>query len=256
MSLAHAGNPELLAASGIRAGQLLRPFGTAPEFEGELLICFEEKESAIPEMESEANVSIVSLAGDDSVVLSGEDHLVMQVNGRPLLVSAGSFFQTNFSAAEAMVNEVIAMIGERGCNRLLDIYCGVGLFSAFLAGQVKELAGIEANASACRDFAVNLDEFDNVSLYEGTAERVLPLMDFQADTVILDPPRSGLRPEAREALIKLHPETIVYVSCNPATLARDTKCLLEGGYHLQKSILVDMFPQTYHMESINLFIEK
>ena len=221
--------------------------------EGELLMNLEGGEESLPELESEASVSIVSLSENDSVVLAGEDHLVMRIKDRPFHVSAASFFQTNFSGADALLNEVIGMVRESGCLRLLDVYCGVGLFSAFLAGQVQALAGIEVSPNACRDFAINLDEFDNVSLYEGTAERILPLLDFKADGVIIDPPRAGLRPEARQALLALHPGTLVYVSCNPATLARDARHFAEGGYHLQKSILVDMFPQTFHVESVNLF---
>lgn len=220
--------------------------------DGEILLVFEGGESRVPALESEASISIVSLSGADTVVMEGEDHLVMQASGKPLLVSAGSFFQTNFYTAEALLAEVCKLVRDCGARRLLDVYCGVGLFSAFLAGEMEELAGIEASPNACRDFAVNLDEFDNASLYEGTAERILPLLDFKADTVILDPPRAGLRPEARRALEKLHPQNMIYVSCNPATLARDARHFVEQGYHLQRSILVDMFPQTYHIESVLL----
>lgn len=220
--------------------------------DGEILLVFEGGESRVPALESEASISIVSLSGADTVVMEGEDHLVMQASGKPLLVSAGSFFQTNFYTAEALLAEVCKLVRDCGAQCLLDVYCGVGLFSAFLAGEMEELAGIEASPNACRDFAVNLDEFDNASLYEGTAERILPLLDFKADTVILDPPRAGLRPEARRALEKLHPQNMIYVSCNPATLARDARHFVEQGYQLQRSILVDMFPQTYHIESILL----
>ncbi len=137
-------------------------------------------------------------------------------------------------------------------QRLLDVYSGVGLFSAFLAGEVEELLAIESSPTACRDFVVNLDEFDNVSLAQGLAEKVLPDLDFGADVVLVDPPRSGLRPQAREAILKQGARAIIYVSCNPATLARDTRAILESGYRLERTILVDMFPQTYHMETVAL----
>jgi 23S rRNA (uracil1939-C5)-methyltransferase len=100
---------------------------------------------------------------------------------------------------------------------------------------------------------VNLDEFDNVGLVEGTAEAVLPTLDFQPDAILIDPPRSGMRPQARDAIVQLAPEIIIYVSCNPSTLARDTRSLYEAGYQIRKTVLVDMFPQTYHMESVVAF---
>jgi 23S rRNA (uracil1939-C5)-methyltransferase len=219
---------------------------------GDLLLEFEGEAGEIPEIESESNVSLVSLAGADTVVLAGEDYLVMEVQGRPFIVSAGSFFQTNFAGAETLVNEVCRLVKECGCHRLLDIYSGVGLFSAFLAGDVDELVAIESNPSSCKDFAQNLDDYENVSLYEGLAEQVLPALDFRPDGVIVDPPRTGLKPKARQALVDLHPEFILYGSCNPATLARDLNHLLQAGYQIQQTILVDMFPQTYHIESVIL----
>ena len=221
--------------------------------EDDLLLQFEDDQGEIPELESESSVSIVSLAGTDPVVLAGDDHLIMQVGQRFFRVSAGSFFQTSFAGAETLTRVVRDMVLERGCRKLLDVYCGVGLFSSFLSGDVEELAGIESSPSSCRDFVSNLDEFDNVSLYPGLAENMLPDLAFKPDGVILDPPRSGLRPKALQALLKIQPEFIVYVSCNPSTLARDTKHMLAGGYKLERSVLVDIFPQTYHMETVALF---
>jgi 23S rRNA (uracil1939-C5)-methyltransferase len=137
---------------------------------------------------------------------------------------------------------------------ILDAYCGVGLFSLFVAPLVNRCVGVEASSLACRDFAFNLDAFDNVSLFEGTAEEVLPLMELKPDLVILDPPRSGVERRALDALLKLSPGQIVYFSCNPATLARDARRLVASGYQLAETILLDMFPQTFHIESMNIFI--
>jgi 23S rRNA (uracil1939-C5)-methyltransferase len=220
--------------------------------DGDLLLALEDLEGDIPEMESESSISIVSLAGDDAVVLAGEEHLVMQVRGKPFCVSAGSFFQTNFTGAETLVSLVEELVLAQSPKNLLDVYCGVGLFSAFLADKVEQLAGIESSPSACRDFALNLDAFDNVSLYEGAAEQVLPGLDFKADGVVIDPPRAGLHRMARQALLEHSPDFIVYVSCNPSTLARDVKHFLKAGYKIEKTTLVDMFPQTYHIESVVL----
>jgi 23S rRNA (uracil1939-C5)-methyltransferase len=105
--------------------------------------------------------------------------------------------------------------------------------------------------SACFDFAINLDRFDNVDLYEGTVEDVLPGLDFSPDLVLLDPPRSGLEKEACLALIALGCPEIIYISCDPATLARDLKYFTEVGYELREIQAFDMFPQTFHIESIS-----
>lgn len=219
----------------------------------DLLLELEGEHGEIPELENESSISIVSLAGTDPVVLAGDEYLFMQVDQRVFRVSAGSFFQTSFSGAESLVKVVSDMVQQHGCRKLLDVYCGVGLFSAFLAADVEELAGIESNPSSCRDFVVNLDEFDNVSLYPGIAEKVLPGLAFKPDGVVVDPPRAGLRAKVLQALLKIHPEFIVYVSCNPSTLARDAKHLLAGGYEIKKTVLVDIFPQTYHIEAVVLF---
>ena len=136
---------------------------------------------------------------------------------------------------------------------MLDLYCGVGLFSAFLAPRAREVIGVEAAPSACEDFAVNLDEFDNVSLYQGEAGLVLPALKLRPDAAVVDPPRAGLEQPALDALLRLRPRLLAYVSCDPATLARDASRLLEGGYRLAQVTPFDLFPQTYHIESIALF---
>jgi len=243
---------ELWPQLSFEAGSFIGRLDLRQNQAGEVLLELNGEQNEIPEMESESSVSIVSLAGDDPVVLAGEGYLVVEVLDRPFMLSAGSFFQTNFDGAAALVEQVRALVRELKPQRLLDVYSGVGLFSAFLAGEVGELLAIESSPGACRDFVVNLDEFDNVSLAEGLAEKVLPELDFGADVVLVDPPRSGLRPQAREAILKQGPRAIIYVSCNPATLARDARVILEAGYRLEKTVLVDMFPQTYHIETVTL----
>jgi 23S rRNA (uracil1939-C5)-methyltransferase len=127
------------------------------------------------------------------------------------------------------------------------------LFSAFLAPRVAQLAAIESAASAVEDFALNLDEFDNVALYSGAAEIILPELDLQPDLVLLDPPRAGLGLPVLDALLHMAPAHLAYISCDPATLARDAKRLLAAGYRLDSVQPFDMFPQTYHIETVSLF---
>ncbi len=100
---------------------------------------------------------------------------------------------------------------------------------------------------------MNLDEFDNVELYVGAAEEILPALDVSPEVVVLDPPRAGVEKVALQALIAKHPPLIAYVSCDPATLARDARFLIANGYTLEQVTPFDLFPQTYHIESISLF---
>jgi 23S rRNA (uracil1939-C5)-methyltransferase len=139
---------------------------------------------------------------------------------------------------------------------LLDIYCGAGLFSKFFAGKCGKVIGVESSESACEDFTFNLDEFDNVELYEGAAEEILPALKGLASSVtcaIIDPPRAGIERHALDALIQIHSQVIAYVSCDPSTLARDAARLINGGYRLVEVTPFDLFPQTYHIESILIF---
>ena len=189
------------------------------------------------------------------MVLSGDDYLLVEILGRTFRVSAGAFFQVNTLQTEAMVRHVLDLVSSQSPQTALDVYCGAGLFSAFLAPKVTRLVGIELSPEACADFAINLDEFDHVELYQGAAEQVLPGLKIEADLVIVDPPRSGLDRAVLQALIDMAAPFLVYVSCDPATLARDTRRLIAGGYRLQQITPFDLFPQTYAIESISVFVK-
>ena len=219
----------------------------------ELMLVLESQTPELPEMQIEAGLSVVHLSEDDVVVLSGDDHVIMQVLERPFRVSAGSFFQVNTAMAAKMVEHLLANLRVLSSTTLLDVYCGAGLFSAFFAPNVKQVIGIEISPSACQDFVANLDEFENVELYEAPAEAVLANIDVQPDVVIVDPPRAGLDKEVLDALVRLAPKTLAYVSCDPSTLARDAGRLIMGGYRLMEVAPFDLFPQTYHIESISIF---
>ncbi len=222
---------------------------------GDLLLVLESAAGQPPELELEADISVVHLSGEDAVVLAGSDRTTIEILGRPFRVSAASFFQVNTRMAEKMVEHVSSILPAR-LDTLLDVYCGVGLFSAFLAPRCSRLIGIEVSPSACDDFAANLDEFDHVELYEAAAEDVLPGLQIEPAAALVDPPRSGLEKRALDALREMNPGRIVYVSCDPSTLARDARRLAEGGYRITQVTPFDLFPQTYHIESISLFEKK
>ncbi len=221
--------------------------------ENDLMLILESDEIEAPALELEADISVVHLSQEDALVMAGDDHLYIQVLGRSFKVSAGSFFQVNTVMAGKMVEHVLEYMPVSPTSTVLDVYCGVGLFSAFLAGQCKRLIGIEVSPSACDDFAANLDEFDNVELYQAAAEDVIPFLEAEQTLVLLDPPRAGLEKTVLEGLLRLRPATIVYVSCDPSTLARDTARLMANGYRLAQVTPFDLFPQTFHIESISIF---
>ncbi|MBN2146306.1 MAG: class I SAM-dependent RNA methyltransferase [Anaerolineales bacterium] len=201
----------------------------------------------------ELSLSAVHLGPGGVLILAGSDAIMMEVLERSFRVSASSFFQVNTAMATAMVEHVLSSLELTSNATVLDVYCGVGLFSAFLAPKVKRLVGIETSPDACDDFAVNLDEFDHVELYEAPAENVLTDIRFSPDAVLVDPPRSGLGKRAMDGVLTQGAPRLVYVSCDPATLARDGKRLVAGGYRLESLQLFDLFPQTYHIESISVW---
>ena len=223
----------------------------------ELMLVLESETAETPELEVETDISVVHLYEEHPVVIAGRDHLFMKVLGQEFRVSAGSFFQVNTPMGEKMVEHLLAEFQTIDPQTtLFDIYCGAGLFSKFFASKYEKVIGIESSSSACDDFAFNLDEFDNVELYEGTVGRILPGLIDQITGVIhmiIDPPRSGIEKHALDSILKIKPQVIAYVSCDPSTLARDAARLINGGYRLKNVTPFDLFPQTYHIESISFF---
>jgi 23S rRNA (uracil1939-C5)-methyltransferase len=221
--------------------------------EDELMLVLESESPEPPELEIEAGISVTHVFDDSTVVIAGNDHVVIRVLDRDFKVSAASFFQVNTAMAGKMVEHVLANLPVSPSINLVDIYCGAGLFSAFFAPRCQRVIGIESSPSACEDFAANLDEFENVELYEGLAEDVIPHLDVDPDVVLVDPPRAGLEKQVVDGLLKSGPKMIAYVSCDPSTLARDAARLISGGYRLKQVTPFDLFPQTFHIESISIF---
>lgn len=198
-------------------------------------------------------LSAVHQGPGGEIVLAGDDFTIIEVHGFPFVVSAGSFFQVNTGVAELIVDYLIDALPLAEDTVLLDVYCGVGLFSVFLAPLVKQIIGFESDPSAAEDFLYNLAGFDTVKLYDLPAEDILPDLEISPDVILLDPPRAGISKKVLDGVVSLKPKIIAYISCDPATLARDVFRFHKQGYQLQSSTPFDMFPQTYHIESVNLF---
>lgn len=220
----------------------------------DLMLILDGESSTAPELSVDIPVSAVyTPADDDLTVMAGDDHLTYTLLGRHFQVSARSFFQVNTPIAEKMITYLLDNLSLDGESRVIELYAGVGLFSAFIAPKVSHLTAVESSGSACHDFTTNLGDFDNVVLYEARAEDVLPTLNIEMDLLIADPPRSGWTPEVHDALYQLRPLQICYISCDPATLARDARKILKKGYRLVSVQPFDQFPHTSHIESISIF---
>jgi 23S rRNA (uracil1939-C5)-methyltransferase len=220
----------------------------------ELLIALETEDVEPPALEVDFPVSVAMvLPTGEAANLVGDNYLLQQCAGRDFRVSAGGFFQVNLGGAEHLVPLVHRLAALGGHEIVLELYSGVGLFTAQLSTASARVLGIEANPDAVSDASVNLEETENVELYQGAVEEVLPvLVDVPFDVVVLDPPRGGVDPTVIDGLLEIRASRIIYVSCDPATFARDARRLARGGYRLVEVTPVDMFPQTFHIETVSL----
>lgn len=186
-------------------------------------------------------------------VLKGKGAWRERLEGRSLLVSAPSFFQVNTNAAELLIDVALDALAPGESDRVLDMYSGVGTFTLPIAELADETVAIESSRYALADLRRNLE---NAGLYAdvigGDAARELGTLG-PFDRALVDPPRAGLSDQALIALAGTRATRIVYVSCDPATLARDAKRLLAHGYSLESATPIDLFPQTYHVETVAVF---
>jgi 23S rRNA (uracil1939-C5)-methyltransferase len=171
-------------------------------------------------------------------------------------VSTFSFFQTNTAGAELLYDVVRDFCELTGRETVLDAYCGTGTIGIYVASQAERVVGIELVRDAVWDARYNAREngADNCTFFAGDMREVMPsipkTMGVRFDRVIVDPPRGGMEKRALRQLIDLKAPLMVYVSCNPATLARDLVQLAEAGYNVEAVQPVDMFPHTWHVESV------
>jgi 23S rRNA (uracil1939-C5)-methyltransferase len=206
-----------------------------------------------------AGVALPAARGQPALAL-GADHLIEEVGGIAFHLRPATFFQVNTAAAEALLGLVQAGVGvaREPSLRLLDLYCGAGTFMLPLAASAAEVLGIEEYPGAVEDGRTTALEngIANARFEVGRIEFVLGQLDGPFEAAVLDPPRRGCHPRALEHLLRLAPARIVYVSCHPATLARDLKLLAAGGYRVTSVQPIDLFPQTAHIESVCVLIRE
>ncbi|TCS95110.1 23S rRNA (uracil(1939)-C(5))-methyltransferase RlmD [Hazenella coriacea] len=199
--------------------------------------------------------------GEETRVLWGKEKIEEQLGDIRYLLSARAFFQLNPVQTEKLYDQVKQAAQLSGNEIVVDAYCGVGTIGLWLADQAKRVIGMDIIPEAVADAKENalLNEYQHVEYVLGKAEKLLPQWleeGLKPDVIVVDPPRVGLEPALIQALLQVKVKRFIYVSCNPSTLAKDSRQLIQGGYQLEKIVPLDMFPQTAHVESVSTFTWK
>jgi 23S rRNA (uracil1939-C5)-methyltransferase len=223
--------------------------------DGEHMLIFSvEDEEDAPELSADLKTSVNLLLPDNEPVnLIGESHSRYVIGGRTFRVTAGSDFRAHVGQLETLASLVTDALGLTGGESVLDFYGGVGFFTAFIAPLAGLVTLVESFPPAATDAEENLSELDNVDIIEGTAEDVLPELGEDYSAAILDPPSEGLSVEMMDALGDSKIPQLIYVSGDPATLARDAKRLAKHGYTLGAVQPIDLNPQTYYIDAAATF---
>ncbi|HOS70609.1 MAG TPA: 23S rRNA (uracil(1939)-C(5))-methyltransferase RlmD [Bacillota bacterium] len=197
------------------------------------------------------------ILGERNIVIFGEEAIYDYIGEFKFRISPLSFFQVNPVQTEVLYGKALEYADLKGDETVFDAYCGIGTISLFLSRKAKKVYGIEIVPQAINNAKENarLNGVKNVEFLVGESEIVIPELyrkGIKADVIVVDPPRKGCDEKLLEVITEMSPEKVVYVSCNPATLARDLKYLSERGYEVREVQPVDMFPQTSHVECVVL----
>lgn len=215
----------------------------------EILIIIESQDNLKIDIDSlKKEIKLVGIIINDKTFY-GENYLFERINNVLFKISYDSFFQVNSSVASKLFQIVKDNISLN--DKVLDLYCGVGTLSLMAAANAKSVVGIEIvpNAILNAIFNASINSVDNTCFVLNDVSEAVSKISLDFDKVIVDPPRRGLTKEAIEVLLKIRPEKIIYVSCDPQTLVRDCKLLSEN-YDIEKSYILDMFSYTYHVETV------
>ena len=193
-----------------------------------------------------------AILGKTTRTVAGKPYLREIFAGIELHIVADTFFQINTDAAELLFKAIVERLNLTGNETIVDAYCGIGTFSLPLAKKVKQIIGIEINSASIEQAKNNaaINKIDNAIFYTGKVKKCLNYINLKPDILLLDPPRKGCDRQVIQAILEIQPSCIVYISCKPATLARDIKLICQSGLYTPQYIQpIDFFPQTTHVES-------
>lgn len=201
------------------------------------------------------------ILGSRNITLHGKGYIEDMLCGYTFRISPASFYQVNPVQTEILYKKAVTLAGLSGKERVIDAYCGTGTIGMIASAKAGEVLGIEQNPDAVRDAiaGARYNHVKNIRFYQADAGQFLVQMakhGEHADVVMMDPPRSGSTPEFIRSVAGLSPERVVYISCNPETLARDLKLFQKQGYRATEAWPVDMFPWTGHVETVVLLAKK
>ncbi len=196
--------------------------------------------------------------GEKETVIYGKGYIEDTLCGCTFRISPKSFYQVNPVQTEVLYNKAIEYAHLIGKERVIDAYCGIGTIGLIASAKAGEVIGVELNPDAVRDAIRNAkrNQIKNVRFYNADAGKFMVEMTDSVDVVFMDPPRAGSDEAFLSSVVRLAPKRVVYVSCNPETLARDLKYLTRHGYAVEEATPVDMFPWTKHVETVALLTRK
>lgn len=216
-----------------------------------LLAALEVEGVEPPQLEADFPVSVSIVLPDNTAAsLVGDPYLVRTVKERPFRTSPGVAFAPSIPGMVQVIDAVLAYAQLDGSETVLELYSGAGVLTAFLAAAAGQVVAIERNPDAVADAATNLDDTDNVSLYQGDVEAVLPSLDMAADLMVIHPDERGMTRQAVTAVVQHKTPRLITIGSDIATMARDGKQLRQAGYRLVEVQPIDMQPQTFHIETV------
>ena len=253
---------------------LLRHILVRTGLPGEILVCLVLNGESLPgerelwELLRQQGVKSFSISvnrsrgnvilGERMRLAGGSETILASIGDLRFRISAGSFFQVNPAGTEKLYRTILEFAGLTGSETVWDAYCGAGTISLFLARQSRHVYGVEIFAPAVEDARANAAQngITNADFFAGEAETVIPAhfaeTGIRPDVIVVDPPRAGCDERLLRTILQMQPDRMIYVSCDPGTLARDLRILTEGGLQILKVRCTDMFPQTGHVESVIL----